>query len=894
MTIDTDYLISKEDQVTVDFSSELMENYFPECTVEGSENIRSILVGPEEPMVFCQDHEHKLQALLRLEGSTAGWVKLQLSEQAVSAFDTEYNVENDSFRIAKAEGNKVMFSQDFAMKDTDFEKFAELIEWNECQPENSTASVHNVKLGIDHMLYATTAAGRDAEYYMVDLNTNDQQHFTLPETGDKVLQFEMGNFSMTQGLFILYSVGNDTTLLYQALNRPITLRISTGKKINCFALLEGEGGEDTVYTGGDGVYEIKRDLRRFQNNITELPGDNQEVYQLRAAKQDDEVSIWTLCDDGLCYRTNRFFDQASDQFHIGSWTNPLVLEKGAEQFSCVKGKGIRNQLFTINTEKESTLNRLWQDAVTTLWNSHEVHIEEADSLREVACYASHVRFSANTGIRTFNSLKVKLSADSHLFVYVNATSYHIGPDEPAEIELDFTAEFTVICPVKDIACALLFIEADFLEHDIVMNPADGVMKKLETEVTSAEALKGLKRPNGETLLPADHGIEDDKLEEVTKAIQEMVKAANGMYADANAKTKASEVAARRMSTQQSPRARTTGGSGFSLGDLLQSALTAGQAAASFIVNTVGDAVHFVITIGDQVINWVANTVREIGRAIQSVWESIVVFFEDLFEFLAFLFGWQGILEAKDALKDFANNAMTSLQGEVGNIREFINNRLDDFIENFAPELTSLPSSLTEQTDVTQPPPTRSADPTCNWANSKTGYIGQADAPMPPALSGALEDFVKSTQHLINRLGEGFTSQLGVISEGFQDLIHGRKTFLEFLQMILNRLVGFSLMIIRELIEVMLRAIELMIGMAKEELNRAWQIPLISPLYRFITRSPQNPNGSQLSFLDFACLLVAIPSTIAYRIGEGREPFTQPNAREAYAQRGLTVFQLDLK
>ncbi|MCE7992893.1 MAG: hypothetical protein HEP71_12970 [Roseivirga sp.] len=895
MTAETDYLASKEDSVTVDFKSEMMENYFPESIVEASENIRSLMVDQEEPMVFCLDRESKLQAILRVEGSSAGWVKLPLSEDKVTAFDIEYNKESDTFRVAKAEGNKAWVSQELALKTTPFEKLDEIIEWDECQSDNPTEEIHRVALGVEHLLYATSSAGHNAQYYLLDLVTQQQSQYTLPESGNKILQFELGNFENSHGVFVLYEVGHDTTMLYQSFpdrrfNRMTQRRLSTGDTIKCFALLEGDRGQDIVYAGGKGIHEFRPAANRRDIEVTKLPGDDKEVSKIRVAAQDDELSVWALNDDGLYYQTNRFYEQASDQFYIGKWTDPIIMDEDAEQFSCVKGKSIRNQLFTFSSQQGSRLTRLWQDAVTTLWNKHEVHIQELDNLREVECYSSHIRFKTDTPLRLFKGLSVKLSADSHLFVYVNSTSYHIGPDEPVEIELDLSGEFTVICPVKDISSALLFIEADFLEHDIVINPADNVMKKLGESSASAEVMSKLKKPNGELLIPEN--VEKDKLDQAAKAIQEMVKTAEEMAKTADQKAKASKLSEERMQTHFTQNVILATGTGHALGDFLHSVVNVAREVVSIVSEVVGDAVHFIITIGDLVWDWVVNTVREVGSFIQTVFESIVVFFEDLFEFLAFLFNWQGILRCKDALKGLVNNGFLSLRDEIGSLRQSIIEQLDRGIENFTPELNALPASLSSQLDVTKAPAETSADPTSNWINSKQGYLEMADEPVPTEITDVLGDFANEVGRIFAELGEAYLDQLNVPAEALSELIHGRMSFLEFLQMLLDRFVGFSLLIVRQLMDLILTTLEALIELAQAGMNQAWNIPLLSPLYRLITRTPQNPQGSELTFLDLLSLLVAIPTTIFYRIGERTDPFPDQQSVVNFAQNSRNIFQIE--
>ena len=116
MKVDSRFQITKDDKVTVDFQSELMNNYFPESPIEAGETIQSLMVGPQQPFIFCLTKEGKLQGILRSEGSASGWEQIMLSEGKVTSFELEYNAEDDHFQLAKVEDNKVWISDEIPFK----------------------------------------------------------------------------------------------------------------------------------------------------------------------------------------------------------------------------------------------------------------------------------------------------------------------------------------------------------------------------------------------------------------------------------------------------------------------------------------------------------------------------------------------------------------------------------------------------------------------------------------------------------------------------------------------------------------------------------------------------------------------------------------------------------
>jgi hypothetical protein len=76
-------------------------------------------------------------------------------------------------------------------------------------------------------------------------------------------------------------------------------------------------------------------------------------------------------------------------------------------------------------------------------------------------------------------------------------------------------------------------------------------------------------------------------------------------------------------------------------------------------------------------------------------------------------------------------------------------------------------------------------------------------------------------------------------------------------------------------------------LAQVGLNKQWEIPIITPIYKAVTKS------NELTFLDVMCLFVAIPTTILYKIGEGKAPFGDGKTKEEFINRGKTIFQLNL-
>lgn len=895
MKIDPKFQISKDDRVTVDFQSELMQNYFPESAIEAGTTIRSLMVAPEQPFIFCLTKEKKLQGILRTEGSASGWTQLLFSKGEVTSFELEYNTDEAYFQLAKVENNKVWISDQISLDTSQFTTLDKSLSWTSMDALHHEETINKVSIGVEKVVFSTTTPNKDAKYYVANLDELQPEPCNLFENGMKIVQFELGNFQYNDGVFMLYDIGSERSFVFQSFadsvyGKTSKARFEGEKCINCFALTESDDTNDIVYAAGTQIHQYISGIENEEVIVHQLPGTFKEIKRIRAAHHDNNHSVWLLNENGLYYQTNHFFDQNSQQFIDNQWTHPIVMAKDAEQFCCVKGDGIRNRLFAINTKHGSELTQLWQDSTTTLWNKNTLTIKGIDSLKEVESYSAHIRFHSQTANKTFQGVHVQLKADSNLFVYVNSKSYHIGPEHEVSIPLDVSAEFTVICPVKDIASSNIILNANFLKKPVAINLSEQVLRNLEEKVTSGEALANARKQNGNLLVAK--GTDPSLLNSAANGIKEMLSVAktveNGTAFSSNSfgiGTSNQTTAARSIVNPSNIH------QGLTLGDFLHSVWDSTKKAFEFVVEKVKDGVKFIIKIGEQIFNWIVKTMREIGHFIQKIFDAINVFFKDLFEFLAFLFDWNSIVETKNAFKDFTNEAIICLKNEIKNIRKYVDDTLDKQIEKFSPELVDIPDSL-HKADPSQPSKEAPADPRANWLNSKKNYLHDSNgkplkSQIPTDFTDVFQSFMTQLKDILVKSGEGFKLQVDIIFDGFKKMIQGELTFLEFLKLLLHKLAGLSLFLVKQLMDLIFVSLDTLISIAQVGLNKQWEIPIITPLYKSITKS------NELTFLDVMCLFVAIPTTILFKIGEGKAPFGEGNTKEEFINRGKTIFQLNL-
>ncbi len=899
--------VTKSDQVKVDCYSELMPNYFPESDIQGDKDIQVVPLAPDRPLLFCLDKTGRLQALVRRSGAGAAWGRFLLSGQAVRSFDVWYDAGEGSFRVAMIEGNSLRLSARLSVKTTDFEKLDKAMGWTSPASPPAGEQADVVSLGTGSLLYATSGQGKDARYYLVDLDSGGQTGYTLPEHGVRVQQFGLGTIDGDEGVFLLYTIGQEQSMIFQSFPDPVynkttKYRFESGEPVQHFATLADADGNHALYTAGKGVHLFERDPDGpGGGNIPArtLTQGTAPIDRIAVARLVETRSVWFTREGALLGMSNHYYDTATARFRTGTWTEPVALAERTGAFCCVRGQGVASELFAVSREdKASRLLHLWQDSVTSLWSRGSVAVSEVDVVREMNSYSLHIRFSAADMTQSFAGQRVYLSADSHHFIYIDHESYLIGPDKRLEFKLGTVPELTLICPVEDLAAASVYLEADFLEDKREIGLADAAVKRLGDRIRTGQDLKNARRPDGTPLVPAS--VSPDKLDSAAQGIQHLLTAGarmggggQGLRGSAGYSAQFSLSYAATGVAAGMP--MTAPARGMSLGDFLMAAWHGIEKAVHFTVEALKEGVRIVIKVGEEIFNWIAKTAREIAGFVQKVLESVKVFFKDVFDFLAFLFDWQAIVDTKNALKAYTNNAISGLRAEIGHIKSFVDRTLDELIGKLTPELLELPAHAKSMgmQDVQKKQPSASADPRSNWLNSKKSFVTRAGdgggklPDIPTELSQVFSDFVaKVTPHL-QSIGQGFVKELEELRQGFSDLIDGKIGFGTLLELLVRKLAGLGLFTARHIIDILLESLEALLAVAQYGLNKAWHIPLISDIYKKIS------GNAEMSFLDVVCLLIAIPTTILYKIGEGEAPFAKTD-KEAFVQAGSRVFRLNLE
>lgn len=233
MTLET--IPTKQDRITHSFYSELMENYAPQLPVDVRHDLMAIREN-RRPAVFSVGNDQKLNIIFSTDESETGWEQHALSGGLgnVTAFGVRQSSEG-SFRLGMAvrknDRSHFYMSPLTRLSDIDFSAFDPLTFWNEFTLPDPSKTVDRVEMDAKGALIATKKTDReDALYYTID-EKNGVQTYTLPENGSDVHAMALGSVYGKRGVFLLYQVGGDRTMLFQSFPDPVyKKRASTALK----------------------------------------------------------------------------------------------------------------------------------------------------------------------------------------------------------------------------------------------------------------------------------------------------------------------------------------------------------------------------------------------------------------------------------------------------------------------------------------------------------------------------------------------------------------------------------------------------------------------------------------------------------------------------------------
>ena len=571
---------------------------------------------------------------------------------------------------------------------------------------------------------------------------------------------------------------------------------------------------------------------------------------------------------------------------------------------------------------DNSLSYLWQDPDTTLWKESDIPLYDTKELLTFNCYITHVSLTYPDG-RPVIDQPVSVTASEWTHAEVNGSNHTLDPYTPVEVRTDVQGNVTIINKVSSISTSRFYLSAEFIEGEIEANPASKVEDGLKS-IKSGEDLMNARKSDGSPLLDKSIGME--KAVAAAGAIQQLTTLSDSLPRGGpgyRARLKSRQGGPREIHecvadfrskppayswgmsfsddavTYHSPkafrmmRAQAAGMEGAQMlrgwgdaisvwiGDIIEALEKGLEKAFEFYVDVFESAAEFFINLGSRVVKFVIETAEQVFRVINWLLKEILgIDLEKVIEWLGFIFNWGDMVKTHDVFVNVSNQFMKYGSVKIGEVEKRVNSFFEDMkrqarklgpIQDGDKGLQSEQDRLTEE----RSPKARDAagfinTPSGNWANYQMlhgGVLeGMSGSSINSPFGGAIEGFTvfynDILQPTMTSIGDTLETLAGDIAKAFED---GRLTANDIIRQLGADVVVGLIDAFQKITVGMVKLMSDLLDSITRMLNKEIHIPFLSALYERVV-------GRPLSILSGFSLLVAIPSTVLYKIISGHAPF----------------------
>lgn len=624
------------------------------------------------------------------------------------------------------------------------------------------------------------------------------------------------------------------------------------------------------------------------------------VTNLLASTGSANTTVW-----GLNQAGDLFYVQcpAGSEASATAWSTPVPILSGVEQIAFFLDAQAGNSVLFAQTSGEELIE-LYQDPITTQWLQHDILLPSTD-IKDVIAYntfTTQITITDDYNTPAGNTAAA-VSSTSPVTVYINDVYQVLSPTVPLQVTADPTGVLTIVQATETLA-TICFHLALSTGESADINPMTDLVTTLSTIQTGDQLGQvSVTNADGSTQLLLPSTVTADQRNATAASLQQFVSIAATLPQDGTVKTAISPSAALAASSRKPipqvwgvsfaaggwtyyegddaaaqfkrPLTAAAGPVGdigsdieVAAGDMFKWLETAYNDVQNFFVKAAGDIYNFCITIGEDTYSFALDCINTVVHAAEFVFNKIGIFFDDLIKWLGFIFEWGDILRTHQVIKNvfklYANNAVAGIATAKTDIENFFNG-LETKVNNWAGIPDSGSTIGTYQTTSAMPPGQNS--PQSSWALHHTkSNITSATTPYTspnPDLSpftAIFDDLVGLLDQEGDAFNTAFTQIKTQIIEASATLTPG-----ELGQKLVAILMDLLLTTAENIVVTSLDILSQLVSGLLDLLDAPYNIPVLSKVYFDLT-------NDTLSTLDLVCLIVAIPTTIMYKLVQQTAPF----------------------
>jgi len=647
---------------------------------------------------------------------------------------------------------------------------------------------------------------------------------------------------------------------------------------SCLAPFVEASGNTSLLVAGNGLHHFTSIAAGNGDASTKLSYDDDTLFsgvkQLSVCQSPSYLSVWALNgENSLVYQEFEISSKPNVQRTTPS--RPLLTYgEGGGRFATMMNPQVGQSLFVIG--KTGQLRRLEQDQQTRLWSSHDIKVATLDDFYEINTYTTNVRLKGSDGAPLCNT-ELLLSCSNPTSVIVNGFELRVNAAGQA-VKTDTSGKFTIILESDDISSPIFTLrESPTASYSITncpyfINPLDKLNEAL-SKIQTGSQLRDIKLEGGESLVSKD--MKDEDLEKAAKALQDLVKVSN-QFAQSDKDS---------IISNQCEVLTTTDASIGTSWDLFEWVGNKISGAFDWVVEKIKGVWTFVVRIGKDVFNFVIDCFKQAAKAIWKVLVTIGAGLKKLVKFIGFLFAWDDILSTRTMIVNIANLGM--LYG-IDELKQF-DGKTQAFMAELKQKAASLDPTKMEKVILGKEVAKKNDGPPAGKENIQSAVdspgadFGTYQTSHGGASTASSSKSKKEQQEGSDTL-QRFTSQFNKVSEQlevlfdqlgddivglFKDQDHSIGDLFARMgsRLLVNGISAFATMI--DGLFGILGDILVEVAAAS---NTVVKIPVLSALYKRFT-------GNELTVLDAAALIIAIPTTIIFKVIRQEAPSKMKGCQE---------------
>ncbi|MEO6037951.1 MAG: hypothetical protein ABIQ93_06010, partial [Saprospiraceae bacterium] len=322
-----------------------------------------------------------------------------------------------------------------------------------------------------------------------------------------------------------------------------------------------------------------------------------------------------------------------------------------------------------------------------------------------------------------------------------------------------------------------------------------------------------------------------------------------------------------------------------------------QAIEDFTVEIIGDVIGFVFKIAGKIFIFWIDCLVAAGSALLNFLDWVGVDTRKVRKWLGYIFNWDDILLTHRVFKSFFTTFIDHGIQSIESYEEKLlagMTEMEDFVKDWAGIGSRLPDAFASDSarniSAGGKPISGQDSPAFHLLNyhlknnaGSADLPGTATSPGIPSEPGSMFSILEAG---IAKLRQNFYDLMNSLDEAAYSKVGG----LSFKEIIvkLTGFIGAELIeIARTIMAELFKLFNTFLEGIRDILVLPMEIPVLSYLYK-----SKATKGDDLSILDVACLMAAVPATVAFKIGTGANVFTAQEAEKYIQATDFSVFQAD--